>query len=123
MTVSEKPLFSNRRLSKIIIPLLFEQYLAILVGMADTVMVSSVGEHAVSGVSLVNNLSAVMLNLFTALAAGGGIVTSQFIGAKRPDDDGAESAACIAGAIPRGVYASHLLRPEPRADWRAVWQA
>ncbi len=86
MTVSEKPLFSNRRLSKIIIPLLFEQYLAILVGMADTVMVSSVGEHAVSGVSLVNNLSAVMLNLFTALAAGGGIVTSQFIGAKRPDD-------------------------------------
>ena len=83
---SEKPLFSNKRLSKIIIPLLFEQYLAILVGMADTVMVSSVGEHAVSGVSLVNNLSAVMLNLFTALAAGGGIVTSQFIGAKRPDD-------------------------------------
>ncbi|MBQ3076122.1 MAG: MATE family efflux transporter, partial [Clostridia bacterium] len=86
MTGSQKPLFSNQRLRKIIIPLLFEQYLAILVGMADTVMVSSVGEHAVSGVSLVNNLSAVMLNLFTALAAGGGIVTSQFIGAKRPDD-------------------------------------
>ena len=86
MTGTEKPLFSNRRLWKIIVPLLFEQYLAILVGMADTVMVSSVGEHAVSGVSLVNNLSAVMLNLFTALAAGGGIVTSQFIGAKRPDD-------------------------------------
>ncbi len=86
MTSSDKTLFSNRRLTKIIIPLLFEQYLAIMVGMADTVMVSSVGEFAVSGVSLVNNLSAVMLNLFTALAAGGGIVTSQFIGAKRPDD-------------------------------------
>ncbi len=86
MTGSEKPLFSNRRLWKIIIPVLFEQYLAILVGMADTVMVSSVGEAAVSGVSLVNNLSAVMLNLFTALAAGGGIVTSQFLGAKRSDD-------------------------------------
>ena len=86
MTQNQKPLFSNRRLAKIIIPLLFEQYLAILVGLADTVMVSSVGEDAVSGVSLVNNLSAVMLNLFTALAAGGGIVTSQFIGAKRSDD-------------------------------------
>ena len=86
MTRTEKPLFSNQRLTKIIIPLLLEQYLAILVGLADTVMVSSVGEDAVSGVSLVNNLSAVMLNLFTALAAGGGIVTSQFIGAKRSDD-------------------------------------
>jgi len=86
MTQSEKPLFSNRRLFTIILPLLLEQYLAILVGMADTVMVSSVGEHAVSGVSLVNNISAVMLNLFTALAAGGGIVTSQFLGAKRSDD-------------------------------------
>ena len=86
MTRTEKPLFSNQRLAKIIIPLLLEQYLAILVGLADTVMVSSVGEDAVSGVSLVNNLSAVMLNLFTALAAGGGIVTSQFIGARRSDD-------------------------------------
>lgn len=86
MTQTQKPLFSNKRLTKIIIPLLFEQYLAILVGLADTVMVSSVGEDAVSGVSLVNNLSAVMLNLFTALAAGGGIITSQFIGAKRNDD-------------------------------------
>ncbi len=86
MTQNQKPLFSNRRLAKIFIPLLFEQYLAIMVGLADTVMVSSVGEDAVSGVSLVNNLSAVMLNLFTALAAGGGIVTSQFIGAKRSDD-------------------------------------
>ena len=74
MTQNQKPLFSNRRLAKIFIPLLFEQYLAILVGLADTVMVSSVGEDAVSGVSLVNNLSAVMLNLFTALAAGGGIL-------------------------------------------------
>lgn len=86
MTQNQKPLFSNQRLAKIFIPLLFEQYLAILVGLADTVMVSSVGEAAVSGVSLVNNLSAVMLSLFTALAAGGGIVTSQFIGAKRSDD-------------------------------------
>ena len=86
MTRTEKPLFSNRRLFTIILPLLLEQYLAILVGLADTVMVSSVGEHAVSGVSLVNNLSAVMLNLFTALAAGGGIVTSQFLGAKRTDE-------------------------------------
>lgn len=86
MENSPKQLFSNRRLFALILPLLFEQYLAIMVGMADSIMASSVGEAAISGVSLVNNISAVMLNLFTALAAGGGIVTSQFLGANRKDE-------------------------------------
>lgn len=86
MDSTRKQLFPNRRLFTLILPLFLEQYLAILVGMADTVMVSSVGEAAISGVSLVNNISAVMLSLFTALAAGGGIVTSQFLGADREED-------------------------------------
>ena len=46
--------FSNRDLKKLIIPLIMEQALAITVGMADTMMISSVGEAAVSGVSLVD---------------------------------------------------------------------
>lgn len=86
MDQSTNNLFSNRRLLLLILPLFLEQCLANLVGMVDSVMVSSVGEFAVSGVSLVNNISSVVINLLTALAAGGGIVTSQFLGARRERD-------------------------------------
>jgi len=78
----ENRLFSNKRLIKLIIPLLIEQGLTILVGMADGVMVSSVGEAAISGVSLVDMINAVILVLFAALATGGSVVTSQFLGAR-----------------------------------------
>ena len=78
----ENPLFSNKRLIKLIIPLVIEQGLTILVGMADGVMVSSVGEAAISGVSLVDMINAVILVLFAALATGGSVVTSQFLGAR-----------------------------------------
>ena len=78
----ENRLFSNKRLIKLIIPLVIEQGLTILVGMADGVMVSSVGEAAISGVSLVDMINAVILVLFAALATGGSVVTSQFLGAR-----------------------------------------
>jgi putative MATE family efflux protein len=77
----ETRLFSNSRLIKLILPLVIEQGLTILVGMADGVMVSSVGEAAISGVSLVDMINAVILVLFAALATGGSVVTSQFLGA------------------------------------------
>jgi len=75
-------LFSDRALIRLIIPLVIEQGLTILVGMADGVMVASVGEAAISGVSLVDMINAVVLVLFTALATGGSVVTSQFLGAR-----------------------------------------
>lgn len=75
-------LFSNKKLVRLIIPLVIEQGLTILVGMCDGMMVSSVGEAAISGVSLVDGINAVMLVLFAALATGGAVVTSQFLGAK-----------------------------------------
>ena len=78
----EQKLFSNRSLIKLIIPLVIEQGLTILVGMADGVMVASVGEAAISGVSLVDMIAAVILVLFAALATGGAVVTSQFLGAR-----------------------------------------
>ncbi len=81
----ETRLFSNKRLFKLIIPLVIEQGLTILVGMADGVMVSSVGEAAISGVSLVDMINAVILVLFSALATGGSVVTSQFLGARNMD--------------------------------------
>lgn len=78
-------LFSNQRLIKLIIPLVIEQGLAILVGMCDGMMVSSAGEAAISGVSLVDGINAVILVLFAALATGGAVVTSQFLGAKETE--------------------------------------
>lgn len=78
----ENRLFSNRSLIKLIVPLVIEQGLTILVGMADGVMVASVGEAAISGVSLVDMIAAVILVLFAALATGGAVVTSQFLGAR-----------------------------------------
>ena len=80
--MEQQRLFSNQRLIKLIIPLVIEQGLTILVGMADGVMVSSVGEAAISGVSLVDMINAVILVLFSALATGGSVVTSQFLGAQ-----------------------------------------
>ena len=87
----EARLFSNRQLGKLILPLVIEQGLSILVGMCDGVMVSSVGEAAISGVSLVDMINAVILVLFSALATGGAVVTSQFLGA-RQDRRAQESA-------------------------------
>lgn len=81
-----KQLFSGRDLRKLIIPLIFEQALAITVGMADTMMISSVGEAAVSGVSLVDMINILMFNIMAALATGGAVVTSQFLGARRRDE-------------------------------------
>ena len=83
-TVEKQRLFSNQKLIRLIIPLIIEQGLTILVGMCDGVMVSSVGEAAISGVSLVDMINAVILTLFAALATGGAVVTSQYLGARKP---------------------------------------
>lgn len=74
--------FSNKDLKKLIIPLLIEQILVMTVGMADTMMISSVGEAAVSGVSLVDTLNILVINIFTALATGGAVVAGHFLGQK-----------------------------------------
>lgn len=72
--------FSNLDLKRMIVPLFLEQLLAMLVGAADTFMVSYAGDAAVSGVSLVNMAVTIFIYLFTALAAGGAVVASQYIG-------------------------------------------
>ena len=82
-TVTENRLFSKKDLRKLIIPLILEQTLAITVGMADTMMISSAGETAVSGVSLVDMFNNLIISVLAALATGGAVVTSQCIGAGR----------------------------------------
>ncbi len=79
-------LFTKQDLRKLIIPLIFEQALAITVGMADTMMVSSVGEAAISGVSLVDMVNMLIFSILAALATGGAVVTSQNLGAKKPEE-------------------------------------
>ena len=79
---TNKELFSNADLKKLIWPLVLEQVLSITVGLADTIMVSSVGEAAVSGVSLVDMLNVLIINIFSALATGGAVVVAQLLGAR-----------------------------------------
>lgn len=114
----QERLFSNRQLVKLIIPLVIEQGLTILVGMADGVMVSSVGEAAISGVSLVDMINAVILVLFAALATGGAVVTSQFLGARNMDKAKRSVGQLVLMAVGLGVltmvpcliFAEQLLR-------------
>ena len=77
-----KPLFTQAELLKLTGPLLIEQLLEVTVGMADTMMVSRCGEAAISGVSLVDMINNLIIVLFAALATGGAVVVSQFLGAK-----------------------------------------
>ncbi len=87
----ERQRFGNRELAALILPILVEQLLTMLVGIADTLMVSYAGEAAVSGVSLVNQLNNVFIFVFGAVASGGAVVASQYIG--REDRENGVTAA------------------------------
>ncbi len=84
-------MFTARDLRRLIIPLMVEQLLLVTVGMADTVMVSSVGQEAVSAISLVDSINLLLINVFSALGTGGAIVTAQYLG--RDDEENASTAA------------------------------
>lgn len=97
-------MFTDKDLKALIAPLFMEQLLTILVGLADTFIISFVGEAAVSGVSLVNSFNTIFIYLFTALAAGGAVIVSQYIGSRKgikEQDPGGNSEA--------GEAASQLL--------------
>ena len=90
-----KPLFTQKELLLLTGPLLVEQLLEVTVGMADTMMVSRCGEAAISGVSLVDMINNLIIVLFAALATGGAVVVSQFLGAREQKDADASSGQLL----------------------------
>lgn len=92
-------MFTRKDLFKLIIPLVIEQILAVTVGMADGMMVARVGEAAVSGVSLVDSINYLLIGLFAALATGGAVVTSQYLGRKDHKSASASAEQLIASTL------------------------
>ena len=98
MTSTQKPtnpLFTRQALMALLLPLIAEQALSVTIGLADTLMVSSVGEAAVSGVSLVDSFNTLMIQVMSALATGGAVVTSQYIGHREPKNAKAAAAQIL----------------------------
>ena len=78
----DRKIFTNAMLKAMIIPLLVEQLLQMVVGLADTMMVSHAGEAVVAGVGLDTMIYTIFIYLFTAISAGGSVVVAQYIGSK-----------------------------------------
>lgn len=116
MTAS--PLYTRRSIMTLLVPLILEQILNVLVGTMDTLMVSSIGEEAVSAISLVDSVNFLLITLFAALATGGAVICSQYLGKGEPENAGESAKQLIwfsvlfAAAI--GLFAllvnRHLLR-------------
>jgi Na+-driven multidrug efflux pump len=85
-SLATKKLFTNRDLSILFVPLIIEQFLEFLVGLVDSIMVANVGESAVSGVSLVDFVMALLISLFAALATGGAVIVGQYMGRKQMEE-------------------------------------
>lgn len=84
-------MFSNRDLRILLVPLVIEQILNSLMGTVDSMMVSNVGSSAISAVSLVDSINVLVIQAFYALAAGGTIICSQYMGQK--DSENARKSA------------------------------
>ena len=80
--VKAEPIFTRPMLVRLILPLLLEQFLSVTMGLADTLMVSGVGEAAVSSVSLVDSINILIIQILAALATGGAVISSQYLGRK-----------------------------------------
>lgn len=112
-------MFDNKDLKNLIVPLFLEQLLTILVGLADTFVVSFVGEAAVSGVSLVNSFNTIFIFLFTALASGGAVIVSQYIGSgdKRKAGEAASQLLMISTVFSAGIVLLLLLFGRTILGW------
>ncbi len=108
-------MFTNKQLKLLIYPLIIEQILAISVGMVDTMMISYAGEAAMSGVSLVDMINVLLISIFAAVATGGAVVVSQYLGHgnRKMACISAEQLITVAALISTAIMAVSLLfRPQ-----------
>jgi putative MATE family efflux protein len=79
-------MFTKKDLVKLLAPLIVEQILIVLVGMVNVVMAAAVGEASVSGVSLVESINILIIQMLAALATGGAVIAAQYLGKKQPEN-------------------------------------
>lgn len=108
-------MFSGKQLRTLIFPLIIEQILAVTVGMVDTMMISYAGEAAISGVSLVDMLNVLLINIFAAIATGGAVVVSQYLGHGNRETacQAAQQLITVSAVISTGLTFFSLLFREP----------
>lgn len=114
-------IYSNKDLRSLILPLVMEQLLAILVGMLDTVMISGVGEAAVSGVSLVDNINILVINVFAAMATGGAVVAGHALGQKNQEQAGRSAWQMMLFLLYASVAMTVLLLGAHKVILRAIF--
>lgn len=104
-------MFSNRELKRMIIPLVIEQILVMLVGIADTVMISYAGEAAISGVALVDMLGYLVTTVLAAVDTGGAVIVSQYLGRKdkKKANESASQLVTVSFLMSMGVMIICLL--------------
>jgi putative MATE family efflux protein len=88
---AQQHMFTRQALVRLMVPVILEQFLTSLMGTMDTIMVSNVGSAAMSSVSLVDSINVLIIQVFSALTAGGAILCAQYTG--RRDKEGAEHSA------------------------------
>ncbi len=122
----DRQTFSNAALKAMIVPLVIEQVLQMVVGLADTMMVSYAGEAVVAGVGLDTMVYTIFIYLFTAISAGGAVVVSQYIGSRHKENaekaasqifhiSGLLSLACMALMLLFGSALLQAMYPETEA--------
>ena len=113
--MEEKHLFTNKMLRALLVPIIMEQLLNALMGTVDTMMVSNVGSAAISAVSLVDSINVLIIQAFSALAAGGTIICTQYLGQKnyKMANESAKQALFIITAISVCIVALGLIFRAP----------
>ncbi len=114
----EPRLFNSKSIKKLLIPLIFEQFMMVLVGVADTMLLSGISESALGAFSLVDSINQLLMQVFMAFGAGGSIIAAQYLGSR--DRKGAENTAnqtilmalslSVLIALPSVIFNGQILR-------------
>ena len=97
--MEQQHMFTNRMIRNLLVPVVLEQILNSIMGTADTMMVSNVGSAALSAVSLVDSINVLLIQAFSALAAGGAIVCAQYIGQRNYEKANMSARQVVVSAV------------------------